>query len=74
MSRTSGGDWLHCVRDAYVSLEKMVERVVVCGLSMGGTPATILAEEYNPVGLATLSGAIRVCGKNLPGRRARCGA
>ncbi len=60
MSRTSGGDWLHCVRDAYVSLEKMVERVVVCGLSMGGTLATILAEEYNPVGLATLSGAIRV--------------
>ena len=54
MSRTSGGDWLHCVRDAYVSLEKMVERVVVCGLSMGVKLATILAEEYNPVGLATL--------------------
>ena len=60
MNRSSGDAWLRCVREAYVSLEKMVRQVVVAGLSMGGTLATILAEEYNPAGLVTLSGAIRV--------------
>ncbi len=44
-------DWYRAATAAYVELAGRCERVVVAGLSMGGTLATILAIEHEPAGL-----------------------
>lgn len=52
--------WLEEARMAYIKLRERCEKVTVAGLSMGGTLALILAEEYPVDGLICLSAAIRL--------------
>jgi len=48
-------DWYRAASDAYVELAGRCERVVVVGLSMGGTLAIILAIEHEPAGLVVVN-------------------
>ncbi len=48
-------DWYQAADAAYVDLAGRCERVVVVGLSMGGTLATILALEHEPAGLIAIN-------------------
>ena len=55
MVPTRFDDWYRAADAAYVELEKRCQRVVVVGLSMGGTLATILAIEHEPAGLIAIN-------------------
>jgi len=48
-------DWYRAASAAYLELAGRCERVVVVGLSMGGTLATILAIEHEPAGLIVIN-------------------
>jgi len=48
-------DWYQAASAAYLELAGRCERVVVVGLSMGGTLATILAIEHEPAGLVAIN-------------------
>ncbi len=54
----TAADWITSVRSAYENLRDMCSEVFVCGLSMGGTLALYLAQEYSPRGLITLAAPI----------------
>ncbi len=56
----SWADWLACAREEYSRLSRKCSRVAVCGLSMGGALAAILAEEYRPAGCVFYSPCIRM--------------
>ena len=66
MNRVSWRDWLACARSEYASLRGDCEKVVVMGLSMGGTLATLLAEEYPVDGLALFAPCIRMRQRSAP--------
>jgi carboxylesterase len=55
MVPTRFDDWYKAASAAYVELEGRTERVVVAGLSMGATLATILAIEHEPAGLIAIN-------------------
>lgn len=55
MVPTRFDDWHKAAEAAYVELAGRCERVVVCGLSMGGTLATLLAIEHEPAGLIAIN-------------------
>jgi carboxylesterase len=46
MMKTGWGDWLRAAETAYAELAATVDRVVVAGLSMGGTLAVALASAH----------------------------
>lgn len=48
-------DWYRAASDAYAELAGRTERVVVVGLSMGGTLATLLAIENEPAGMIVIN-------------------
>ena len=48
-------DWYQAAAAAYADLEARCQRVVVVGLSMGGTLATILAVEHEPAALVLIN-------------------
>ncbi len=55
MVPTRFDDWYGAAAAKYAELEKRCERVVVVGLSMGGTLATLLAAEHEPAGLVVIN-------------------
>ncbi len=55
MVATRFDDWYKAAAATYAELEKRCERVVVVGLSMGGTLATLLAVEHEPAGLVVIN-------------------
>ena len=59
MMTTSWADWSGCVSAVYADLANRVDKVVVVGLSMGGTLTAYLAAK-NPaiVGIVTINGAL----------------
>lgn len=48
-------DWYRAASDVYADLESRCDRVVVVGLSMGGTLATALAVEHEPAALVVIN-------------------
>jgi carboxylesterase len=59
MMTTSWADWSGCVSEVYSGLASRVNKVVVVGLSMGGTLTAFLAA-HNPeiAGIVTINGAL----------------
>ena len=55
MVPTRFDDWYKKASEVYNELAGRCERVVVAGLSMGGTLATLLAAEYEPAGLIVIN-------------------
>ncbi len=55
MVPTRFDDWYRAASAAYSDLESRCERVVVVGLSMGGTLATLLAVDHEPAGLVAIN-------------------
>ncbi len=55
MVPTRFDDWYQAASAAYADLESRCERVVVVGLSMGGTLATLLAVDHEPAGLVAIN-------------------
>ena len=55
MVPTRFDDWYRAASAAYTELAGRCDRVVVAGLSMGGTLATILAIEHEPAGLIAIN-------------------
>ena len=63
MERSNWKEWLSTARQAYVSLQARVDKIIVAGLSMGGTIALLLAEEYMPDGCVAIAPAISLRNK-----------
>ncbi|MBE5766888.1 MAG: alpha/beta fold hydrolase [Clostridiales bacterium] len=63
MERSNWKEWLACAKQAYVRLQEKVDNVIVAGLSMGGTLALLLAEEYMPDGCIAIAPAISLRNK-----------
>jgi carboxylesterase len=61
MNRTRWEDWSGCVDAAFRELHESCERVVVCGLSMGGALALQLAQGHGPriSGLVLVNPAVK---------------
>ena len=61
MNGTRWEDWYSCVDEAFRELHQTCERVVVCGLSMGGALALQLAQEHGPriSGLVLVNAAVK---------------
>ncbi|WP_461209516.1 alpha/beta hydrolase [Desulfocurvus sp. DL9XJH121] len=57
-SRTGFADWAGAVEREYDALRADHERVMVCGLSMGGTLALLLAQARDPACVATLAAPV----------------
>ena len=55
MVPTRFDDWHEAADKAYRELADRCERVVVAGLSMGGTLATLVASEHEPAGLIAIN-------------------
>ena len=55
MVPTRFDDWYAAAKAAYADLAGRCERVVVVGLSMGGTLATLVAIEHEPAGLVVVN-------------------
>ncbi|MCK5241353.1 alpha/beta fold hydrolase [bacterium] len=57
--KTYFAQWQACARDTYLDLRTKYDKVYICGLSMGGTIALTLAEEFNadlaPDGIITIA-------------------
>jgi carboxylesterase len=63
---TSGDDWSGAAEIAYSELESRCDKVVVVGLSMGGTLATWLASRHPEIaGLIAINAAIEPAGEAL---------
>ncbi len=62
MNDTRWEDWYSCVDAAFRELHQTCERVVVCGLSMGGALALQLAQEHGPriSGLVLVNAAVKI--------------
>jgi len=60
MNQATWKQWLDCAREAYVTMQAQVDRIVVCGLSMGGTLAALLAEQYMPDAYIGIAAAINL--------------
>ena len=56
-------DWLRCVADEYLNLKSQFKKVYVAGLSMGGVLSLLLAEQFNPDGIALLAPAVSIRNK-----------
>ena len=61
MNGTRWEDWYSCVDAAFRELHQTCERVVICGLSMGGALALQLAQEHGPriSGLVLVNPAVK---------------
>lgn len=49
--------WYDCVKEEYLKLTEH-SKVMVCGMSIGGTMSVKLAEEFDPVAVATINAPI----------------
>ncbi len=59
-AQTTENDWLRASVDSYLELRRTHERVAVCGLSMGGLLALLLAARFDPAAVVALAPALRV--------------
>jgi carboxylesterase len=61
LNRTRWEDWYSCVDTTFRALHQACERVVVCGLSMGGALGLQLAQEHGPriSGLVLVNPAVK---------------
>lgn len=59
-AQTTETDWLRATVDSYLELQRTHERVAVCGLSMGGLLALLLAARFDPAAAVALAPALRV--------------
>ncbi|OGB67663.1 MAG: hypothetical protein A2Y94_09285 [Caldithrix sp. RBG_13_44_9] len=51
-------EWKDCAESEYRRLKKQCQKILVCGQSMGGTLALLLASHYPVDGIITLAGAV----------------
>ncbi|MCX7653063.1 MAG: alpha/beta fold hydrolase [Fervidobacterium sp.] len=58
--KTNAKDWLRRAYDAYYDLNGTCKEVYICGLSMGGIIALVMAAQLKPKKLATLAAATHV--------------
>jgi len=63
MEKSGWRQWLACVQEAYVKLKGKTDKAIVLGLSLGGTLALLLAEEYMPDGCIAIAPAISLRSK-----------
>lgn len=72
LARMGGEDWLDSARDGYALLSGACEEVFVCGHSMGGLLALLLAAEKRVAGLVSLAAPIFIApeqgAEHLPAR------
>jgi len=59
MVRSSGAEWLDACVAAYLEMQQKYRRVSVCGLSMGGILALLLAEMFEPAACILFAPTIR---------------
>ncbi len=59
-AQTNASDWLRCAVDSYLELQRTYNRVAVCGLSMGGLLALLLAARFRPAAAVALAPALAV--------------
>jgi carboxylesterase len=61
MNATTWQDWYACVDTSFRELHQTCERVIVCGLSMGGALSLQLAQEHGPriAGLVLVNPAVK---------------
>lgn len=64
--QTRGSDWLRRCTDAYLELAGRYRRVYVCGLSLGGILAILLAGAFQPDGCLLYAPGIAVNSPLLP--------
>jgi carboxylesterase len=57
-SRTRFADWKRAAEKSFVELEREGGRVVVIGLSMGGSLGLHLAQRFSPAGLVTIAAPV----------------
>jgi esterase/lipase len=55
MTRSSARQWFMCAREAWLELNRYCDTVYIAGLSMGGLFTVLLAEEFNPEKIVTIS-------------------
>ncbi len=55
MMRSRWRDWLACVEDGYHLLRGAADRIVIIGLSMGGTLALLFASRHSVAGVVAMS-------------------
>ncbi len=61
--QTGYRDWLRCVTDEYINLKSRYSKVYVAGLSMGGVLTLLLAEQFDPDGIALMAPAVSIRNK-----------
>jgi carboxylesterase len=60
MEKASWHDWLKTSRNGALELKERCDKIIVCGLSMGGLLALILASELPVSGVATFAAAMEL--------------
>lgn len=63
--RTGWRDWLYACRNAYAEMKASYGDVAVCGISMGGLLAILLAAESSPPRIALVAPAVSVFHKAI---------
>ncbi len=66
MARTGWQDWLQASKQAVLTLRERCERLTVCGLSMGGVLALLLAEQMKIDACAPISAPMATQNKLMP--------
>ncbi|MBN2050790.1 MAG: alpha/beta fold hydrolase [Spirochaetales bacterium] len=64
--QTRWQDWLRRCTDAYLELAGRYEKIFICGLSMGGTLAVLLAARFNPAGCLLYAPGVAVSNPLFP--------
>ena len=60
---TSWQEWYSAVEEAYLTLSKTYENIIVGGLSLGGTLSLLLAESYPVDGVVSINSAVYLMDK-----------
>ncbi len=64
MENSNWKQWLEAARKGADDLSRKCDKMIICGLSMGGLLTTILASELEPQGAILLASAIKLKGKS----------
>ncbi|MCK5128879.1 MAG: alpha/beta fold hydrolase [Clostridiales bacterium] len=60
MEKADWKQWLEAAREGLTQLQKKCDKVIVCGLSMGGLLTLILAKEYSVNGAISIASAVDI--------------
>lgn len=66
MARTGWQEWLHAAKEAALEMLSNCKTVTVCGLSMGGVLALLVAEQMKVTACVTISAPMATKNKLLP--------